>query len=53
MSWLRSGFTAAYKQQYIEAVKNNDTEKIKNIRELLYYTGVYGTLAEQDKAMQK
>ena len=53
LSWLRSGFTTAYKQQYIEAVKNNDTEKIKNIRELLYYTGVYGTLAEQDKAMQK
>lgn len=53
LSWLRGGFTAAYKPLYVEAVKNNDAEKIKNIRELLYFTGAYGTLAEQDKAMQK
>lgn len=51
-SALRSSFTSAFKPRYIEAVKSNNTDEVKNIRKLLYFTGLYGSLSEQDKALE-
>jgi hypothetical protein len=52
-SWLRGRFTATYKQRYIDAMNSNDTEEVKNIREILLSTGLYGSLPEQDKTLKK
>lgn len=50
---LRSSFTSTYKPQYLEAVRNNDQKEIQRIRKLLLFTGLYGSLSDQDKAMEK
>ena len=52
-SWLRGRFTSTYKQRYIDAMNSKDTEEVKNIREILLSTGLYGSLSEQDKTLKK
>ena len=50
---VRSNFTTEYKKRYLEALKSNNAEEIKNIRQTLYSSGLYGTLSDLDKVMQK
>ena len=50
---VRSNFTTEYKKRYLEALKSNNAEEIKNIRKTLYSSGLYGTLSDLDKVMQK
>lgn len=51
-SWLRGRFTATYKQRYIDAMNSKDTEEVKNIREILLSTGLYGSLSDLDKTLK-
>lgn len=50
---VRSNFTNEYKKRYLEALKSNNAEEIKNIRQTLYSSELYGTLSDLDKVMQK
>lgn len=52
-SWLRGRFTATYKQRYIDAMNSKNTEEVKNIREILLSTGLYGSLSDLDKTLKK
>ena len=52
-SWLRGRFTETYKQRYIDAVNQKNAEEVKNIREILLSTGLYGSLSDLDKSLKK
>ena len=52
-SAVKQSFTSTYKSKYIKAYKNGDKEEVNDIRRFLYATGLWDTLSDLDKLLEK